>query len=462
MLPGRAAAPAREDADGDTQAEPAAARSAAAASNPPAGAGATAASAKADPGAEESRADAKATDPPEDDRVPSDTETPLRVEIAKIQIEQGRATLEDRTVRPFFHRELEAIHGTAKGVRWPKLRVEDFDVSVAGLGEKPVVVTGHIDGKEAVIEAEATRIRLTPLNPYLESRSDYAVQRGSLTLDAELDLDEAGGYEADLDLRLHDLRLHTKPGEFKHDFGVSLELGMALLRDLRGDIVLSVPIAGDAKGTRVGVFSVVRRALHRAILNAMTTPLKILGAVVRRGGEVARFEPAPIPFETGTLEPTAAGTDRLRDLADVLASKPQLVAVLRPVRVEIRRRGRDAGRWRPRRRSRRGRRVPRRRPSIRRRRRIFPDALVRRRQRRRRGQRSQSRTRRRRGGSGPKPAAGDAAAAPDSIARQRMRIVAKQLEEDFGVPSERVRTQPDPVVAGTGPPRVDVELAPRD
>ena len=150
------------------------------------------------------------------------------------------------------------------------------------------------------------------------------MKRCSLSVDARVDLDQVGGYEADVGVRLHDLRLDSKPCEFEHDFGVSLEFGMALMRDLRGDIVLSVPVAGDANGTRFSVFTDVRRALQRGIL----------GAVVRRGGEVARFEPSPIVFETGTLRPTAAGVAELRDLANLLAAEPQLVAVLRPVRVE--------------------------------------------------------------------------------------------------------------------------------
>jgi hypothetical protein len=299
-----------------------------------------------------------------------------------------------------------------------------------------------------VIQADATRVRLTPLNPFFASRSDYAVRRGSLSFDARVELDQVGGYEADVGVRRHDLRLDSKPGEFEHDFGVSLELGMALMRDLRGDIVLSVPIAGDAEGTRVSVFAVVRRALHRAILNALTSPLKIVGAVVRRDGEMARVAPSPIVFETGTLQPTAAGIDQLRDLANVLAAKPQLVAVLRPVRREegealaaIEATGDGAGtedsaagdededdggfltRWfgddeedhEP----------------------ATPDVAA------------------------PAPGAPGDVAVAESIARERMQIVAQRLRDEFGVPSERVMTQPDPVSARSGPPRVDVELAPR-
>ena len=61
----------------------------------------------------------------------------------------------------------------------------------------------------------------------------------------------------------------------------------------------------------------------------------------------------------------------------------------------------------------------------------------------------------------PAPGASGNAVVAESIARERMEIVAQRPPDEFSAPPERVETQPDPVNAGTGPPRVDVELASR-
>jgi hypothetical protein len=106
-------------------------------------------------------------------------------------------------------------------------------------------------------------------------------------------------------------------------------MALALLRDVNGVIELTVPVHGDRSGTKVDVGSVVEEALAHAIVNALASPLKLLGAVTMSGNKVSAFTPEPIACKTGLAEVAGDARPKLERLAKVLASYPALRFTLR-------------------------------------------------------------------------------------------------------------------------------------
>jgi hypothetical protein len=259
-------------------------------------------------------------------------EPPATLAIATLEIRNGLVHFEDRTVSPYYRQDLEIEEAVLDGIRWPETMVEDLRVAITGIGDGTTVITGTVDEQGAELALDAERVRLPPLNPYITSRSAYAVDRGTVSIDAQADV-SGDAYQADLDLRLHDLAIGSGADSFRRSFGVPLELGLSLLRDLRGDIALSVPVEGDAEGASVGIVRALARSLHRAVLGALTSPLKILGSVVRRGGEIDSWEPAAIPFPAGVAALDSAAAERVEELATLLARRPSLRIALVPVLV---------------------------------------------------------------------------------------------------------------------------------
>jgi hypothetical protein len=100
-------------------------------------------------------------------------------------------------------------------------------------------------------------------------------------------------------------------------------MALALLRDLQGNINLSVPLQVDRSGkAQVNVMAVVRSALRRAITGAITSPLKLLGAVA--GGKGAPILPSPVAFHLGKAATTKAGAESAERLAAFLAGRPAM------------------------------------------------------------------------------------------------------------------------------------------
>jgi hypothetical protein len=79
----------------------------------------------------------------------------------------------------------------------------------------------------------------------------------------------------------------------------------------------------DQEGkAQVDVMAVVRSALRQALAGAITSPLKMLGAVA--GGSGAPIAPQPIAFRLGRAEPTGPGAESATRLAAFLVSRPAM------------------------------------------------------------------------------------------------------------------------------------------
>jgi hypothetical protein len=98
---------------------------------------------------------------------------------------------------------------------------------------------------------------------------------------------------------------------------------------LEGNIILDLPISGDAKGMRTGLGTLVGNALARAILNAVTSPLKLVGVVANLGQKPESLTPSPIVFDAGR-DALAPGEDKkLEQLGGLLAAAPGLALHIR-------------------------------------------------------------------------------------------------------------------------------------
>jgi hypothetical protein len=99
-------------------------------------------------------------------------------------------------------------------------------------------------------------------------------------------------------------------------------MALAHLRDIHGNIDLSIPVAADESGTSIGIGTVIAQALRRALLNALAAPLKLFGAVFGAGDGQASLPPAAIAFRPGRDEPAPGAEQMAGQLAELLASRP--------------------------------------------------------------------------------------------------------------------------------------------
>ena len=252
--------------------------------------------------------------------------SPVALTLGELAIDDGEITVLDRTVQPFFKGRVTALELDVHDFQYPANRFRDLRLTAKVPGGAPLVVDAKQRGDTLEVSADTKALPLPQLNPYVAGASGYSISSGTFTLASKVKLD-AKGYTADSELAFDDLDVAGAAGDalFTEKFGVSLSLALALLRDVSGRIALDVPITGDRSGgARPDLAPIVAQAMSRALINALASPLKLLGALSLDGGKVAAFKPEPIGFVTGQTKIADDAWWRIEQLAGVLASSPAL------------------------------------------------------------------------------------------------------------------------------------------
>jgi len=243
--------------------------------------------------------------------------------VGSFVLARGWVGVVDRTVKPFFATQLNPLDIDARDIRSQGPTIGRFKLSAVGAQQGKLEVSGSLDTGGGALEVKGSRLALQPFNPYVTSFSPYSLAKGTLTVTSNVKL-AAGRYDTSTDVALHDLALQGAAGDslFLQQFGIPLTTALALLRDLNGDIKLAIPVTVDQSGTQIALGPIVLGALKRALLGAITSPLKLLGAVVSAGDQVGSLEPAPLPAMVGRADFAPEALEPLGQLADLVASRP--------------------------------------------------------------------------------------------------------------------------------------------
>ena len=262
---------------------------------------------------------------------PAAAPAPLRVAVAvdSFRLADGNVAAIDRTVKPFFEGGFSAINLDVAKLRWPDLTIGNLRFSATGAEKGRIDVYGAIGSDSRWLQVYVDKLGLVPFNPYATAFSAYSIGAGKASIISKVS--SAGeNYYADNYLTLHNLDVRGGGGEslFKQNFGISLPMALALMRDTEGNIGLDIPISVDQEGTKIGIGTVIRSALQRAILGALTSPLKIVGAAFGSGEKIEAVAPPTIPFLTGRAEFAANGAEEVGQVAALLASRPGIGVTL--------------------------------------------------------------------------------------------------------------------------------------
>jgi hypothetical protein len=254
----------------------------------------------------------------------------VRVRIDALELSGGEVTFLDRSVRPFYRGKLEQLRISARDARWPESSVGELSLTTATSDAATITLRGKLaaGARDGDLRFELENLPLRPFNPYATRFTAYRIERGAASLHSDVRIADSRTETANA-IELNDLDLtEQSAGEFKKSYGVPLQLGLALMRDVGGDIALDVPLTLGGEGASVGLGTVIRGALQRAVLTALTSPLKALGMLIPKGESIASLATS-LPSVVGGAETSGEGSERIAALAQVLAGRPSLALVLR-------------------------------------------------------------------------------------------------------------------------------------
>lgn len=245
-----------------------------------------------------------------------------RITIGAIKIEGGDFSFTDRSVSPRARVTLGNFGGTIGGMSSENLARADVDLRGTLDGVGPVAITGKLDPlgtpRFVDLKVDFKNVDLLPLSPYSGKYAGYELARGQLALDVKAHV-EGAQLRSENVLTLNQFTFGA-PVESPDATKLPVRLGVALLKDLDGRIVIDVPVAGDLNDPDLKIGRVVWRVIGNLLTKAAVSPFALLGSMFGGGGDELAFQ----EFDPGLadLRPTERG--KLDTMVKALTNRPGL------------------------------------------------------------------------------------------------------------------------------------------
>ena len=249
-----------------------------------------------------------------------------RIEIGKIVITGGDFTLTDRSLEPNVRMAVNQFGGTIAGLSSENLAKADVDLTAAVDGAGPVTITGKLDplGAKKFVDLKIgfRNVDLLPLSPYSGKYAGYELARGQLNVDVQAKLD---GKQLDASnvITLNQFTFGA-PVESPAATKLPVRLGVALLKDLNGQIVIDVPMSGSIDDPSLRLGRVVLRVIVNLLTKAAVSPFALLGSMFGGGGAELAYQ----EFAPGGSDLQAAEIKKLETMVKALTNRPGLSVAL--------------------------------------------------------------------------------------------------------------------------------------
>ena len=267
---------------------------------------------------------------------PGSTGAATTVEVGAFSLERASARFVDYTTTPAFVEELSAVEVALTGLATAPGR----RARVTARGALPGGASFALGGELAT--GDRPRVQLTVdvrdylvprANPYLERFTSWRATRGHLSIAARYTL-EGTRLDARHDVLLRQLEVAEPEGDDEVERRLGLPLGflVALMKDARGELRLSVPVSGDL-GTREFDFQETVWAVVRNLaIRLLALPFAKVGSLFfSEDSKVEAVAIDPVLFAAGTARLGPGMGPHLDRVAAFLRDAPALRAALVPV-----------------------------------------------------------------------------------------------------------------------------------
>ena len=246
--------------------------------------------------------------------------------LVKFTITNGKFMLTDKSVKPAVQTALDQFSGTVTGLSSADLQRADVDFhgKVDGVGS--IAITGKLNARAATPAPDASTditidikgIDLSPLSPYVGTYAGYELERGSLMVDVKTHLAQRKIDSANV-VTLNQFTLGAATNNPKAT-SLPVRLGIALLTDLDGNIVIDLPVKGSLDDPNFKIGRVVLHVIVNLLLKAATSPFSLIGSMFGGGGDELAWQ----EFAPGAVAPLDAEAKKIDTLRKALKSRPGL------------------------------------------------------------------------------------------------------------------------------------------
>jgi hypothetical protein len=247
---------------------------------------------------------------------------PPKIEVGSVDFVGGDFSFSDRSVEPNVRVSLSGFAGSISGLSSENMA--RADVRLKGLvdGEGPVEITGKLDPlgvhRYVGLKIGVTNVDLLFASPYMGKYAGYELARGQLGVDSTI-LVDGDAVDSTNVVTLKQFTFgNATPGPDATPLPV--RLGVALLKDTDGNIVIDLPVQGSMGNPDFRIGKVVLRVIVNLLTKAAVSPFSLVGSMFGGGGDELAYQ----EFAPGSSDLEPSELPKLETLAKALANRPSL------------------------------------------------------------------------------------------------------------------------------------------
>jgi|GEM_PF-1927971 len=257
--------------------------------------------------------------------------TAWRATLSRFSMSGARLVVQDEAVSPAFALSAVDVRADLQNLTTDGRSSATFE-SKGKVEAAPFSVAGEVRLSSGAVWTNARvttdGLQLSAFTPYAIQVIGYKLDRGTLNLNLDESL-QARDVVSKNKIVVDQLTLGEKvdsPTALK----VPVKLGLAVLKDRRGQIDLDVPIRGSLDDPQFRLLPVVLKTLVNLIVKAATSPFDALGAALGGGADLGKV--AFVPGASALTPDICADLDKV---AKALDDRPSLFVGVRGAAAKV-------------------------------------------------------------------------------------------------------------------------------
>lgn len=236
------------------------------------------------------------------------------IRIDAVTIQDGTMDFSDAHLPNQFRTTFHNLGGRVSGLSSEMNTRAEVDLRGNLENHSPLQITGTVNPLRDDLFVDLTisfkDIELSPATPYSGTYLGYAIDKGKLFLDLKYHIENK------------QLKAENKIFVDQFTFGNSVEsdkatklpvkLGIALLKDRNGQIILDLPVSGRTDDPKFSIWGVVWQVVTNLFVKAVTSPFALLSSMFGSSEDLSSVSFAPgsallLPTEMKKLDTLAKG-----------------------------------------------------------------------------------------------------------------------------------------------------------
>jgi uncharacterized protein involved in outer membrane biogenesis len=244
-----------------------------------------------------------------------------QIKIEAVTIQDGTLSFTDNHLPRHFTTTFHNLGGRISGLSSEDTKLADVDLRGNLENHSPLQITGQVnplrDDLFVDLKVAFRDIELSPVTPYTGRFLGYTVEKGKLYLDLKYHIDKKQ-LSSENKIFIDQFTFGEKVESDKAT-KLPVKLGLALLKDRKGEIHLDVPVTGRTDDPKFSIWKLVFQVLQNILVKAVTSPFSLLSSMVGGGQDFSAIQ-----FNPGTSILQPQEEQKLTALSKALLDRPAL------------------------------------------------------------------------------------------------------------------------------------------